>query len=103
MFSSGRGNRSREETTISSFYCRVASKPPTGRTSLLDPLDVAGVTLPVWLANGNRKRQQQPQTVRPKAVDGFKTNIERIAPRTTRLGEAFADFLFVESRWNWFL
>src|SRR5580704_5723174 len=64
------------------------------------PFDVAGVALPMPLANGNWKRQQQPQAVGPKTVNGFITDIERVTARTARLRKRLANFFLAEFRRN---
>ena len=67
---------------------------------VLYPFRVAGIALPTALADGNWKRQQQPQAVGPEAVDAFITDVEGVTARAARLGEGFAYLFLAEFRRN---
>ena len=54
------------------------------------PFDPTGVALPVILSNWNGKRQKQPETVSPEAVDFLEADVERTAARTTWLRIRFS-------------
>src|SRR5580704_12166605 len=74
------------------------SHPPRPGGLVFDPFDATRIALPMALADGNGKRQQQPQSVGPEAIDGLKADVERVAAWTARLGEGFADFFLAELR-----